>query len=58
MENFKRKHLKWDIQILRTKMDKNKTCPLELAQIMSEMANKLKWSQGRIDLNEKFERKH
>jgi len=44
--------------MLRTKMDKNKKCPLELAQIMSEMANKLKWSQGRIDLNEKFERKH
>ena len=39
-------------------MDKNKKCPLELAQMISEMANKLKWSQGRIDLNEKFERKH
>ena len=58
MENLKRKHLKWDIQKLRTKMGKNKKCPLELAQMISEMANKLKWSQGRIDLNEKFERKH
>lgn len=42
MENFKRKHRKWDIQKLRTKMDENQKCPLELAQLMSEMANKLK----------------
>lgn len=63
MENLKRKHLKSDIQKPRVQMAKKQEEMLpELAvfrkkvevkhQTMSEMANKLKCSQGRLDLNE------